>query len=105
MLGILIPPKYIQKELEKPIKSLLRILIVIELNSLCEKNFYQENCENTLVFSIYISDQKFENSIDFLLAIDENKSHYQYIKNFTKQRIKTKSIFERVYIPLKVKMY
>ena len=70
------------------------------------EKFQQENCENTLVFSIYISDQKFENSIDLLLAIDENKSHYGYIKKFTKERIKTKSIFERsVYSPLKVKMY
>ena len=41
-----------------------------------------------------------------LLAIDENKSHYGYIKNFTKERIKTKSIFERgVYSPLKIKIY
>ena len=31
---------------------------------------------------MYISDQKFENSIDLLLIIDENKSHYVYIKDF-----------------------
>ena len=38
--------------------------------------------ENKLVFPIYISDQKFENSMDLLLVSYENKSHYVYIKNF-----------------------
>ena len=38
--------------------------------------------ENKLVFPIYVSDQKFENSMDLLLVIDENKSHYVYIKDF-----------------------
>ena len=33
-------------------------------------------------FPIYISDQEFENSIDLLVVIDENKSHYAYIKDF-----------------------
>ena len=32
--------------------------------------------ENKLVFPIYISDQKFENSMDLLLVTYENKSHY-----------------------------
>ena len=35
-----------------------------------------------MTFPIYISDQKFENSMDLLLIIDENKSHYVYIKDF-----------------------
>ena len=35
-----------------------------------------------LVFSIYVSDQKFENSIDLLLVSDGNKLHYVYIKDF-----------------------
>ena len=38
--------------------------------------------ENRLIFAIYISDEKLENSMDFLLVIDENKSHYAYIKDF-----------------------
>ena len=33
------------------------------------------------VFPIYISDQKFEDSMDLLLLID-NKSYYVYIKDF-----------------------
>ena len=37
--------------------------------------------ENGLIFPIYISDQKFENSIDLLLLIDNDKSHV-YIKDF-----------------------
>ena len=32
--------------------------------------------ENELVFPIYVSDQKFEDSIELLLLIDDNKSHY-----------------------------
>ena len=38
--------------------------------------------KNRLTFPIYISDQKFENSMDLLLVIDENKLHYVYIKDF-----------------------
>ena len=36
---------------------------------------------NRLVFPIYISDQKFD-SVDLLLLIDNDKSHYVYIKGF-----------------------
>ena len=38
--------------------------------------------ENKLVFPICVSDQKFKDSIDFLLLIDDNKSYYLYIKDF-----------------------
>ena len=38
--------------------------------------------EIKLVFLIYISDQKFEDSMDLLLLIDNHKSHYVYIKDF-----------------------
>ena len=38
--------------------------------------------ENKLVFPIHISDQTFKNSISLLLVINENKSHYVYIKDF-----------------------
>ena len=38
--------------------------------------------EKELVFPIYISDQKFEDSMDLLLLIDDDKSHYVYIKDF-----------------------
>ena len=32
--------------------------------------------ENELLFPIYVSDEKFENSIDLLLLIVDDKSHY-----------------------------
>ena len=38
--------------------------------------------QNKLVFPIYITDQKFEDSMDLLLLINNNKSHYIYIKDF-----------------------
>ena len=38
--------------------------------------------ENKLVFPIYVSDLKFENSIDLLLVTDGDISHYVYIKDF-----------------------
>ena len=51
--------------------------------------------ENDLVFPVYISDQTFESSIDLLLLINDDKSHYVYIKDLThlcfiKQKIKIK---------------
>ena len=38
--------------------------------------------ENKLTFPIYISDQKFETSVDLLQIFDGDKSHYVYIKDF-----------------------
>ena len=58
--------------------------------------------ENGLVFPIYVSDQKFEDSIDLLLLIDDDKPHYVCTSKiltdlyFTKQKIKMKNGFARV---------
>ena len=41
--------------------------------------------ENELVFPIYVSDQKFEGSMDLLLLIADDKSHYVYIKKKKKK--------------------
>ena len=38
--------------------------------------------EDELVFSIDVSDQQFEDSMHLLLSIDDDKSHYVYIKDF-----------------------
>ena len=38
--------------------------------------------ENEMIFPIYVSDEKFDISIDLLPLIDDNKSHYVYIKDF-----------------------
>ena len=48
-------------------------------NNICINVF---GYENKLVFPIYVSDQKFEDSMDLLLLIDDDKSHYVYIKDF-----------------------
>ena len=48
-----------------------------------KKNICIKVCgyENRSVFPIYVSDQKFEDSMDLLLLIDDDKSHYVYIKD------------------------
>ena len=71
--------------------------------------------ENKWPFPIYISNQKFENSMDLLFIIDKNKSHYVYIKDFDrlmfhktnkKQNKQTNKKFAKVvYSVLVVKMY
>ena len=57
--------------------------------------------ENKLTFPIYALDQKCENSMDLLLIIDGNKSHYVYIEDFDrfmfhKTKNKNKKHFVRV---------
>ena len=47
--------------------------------------------ENELVFPIYISDHRFKNSIDLLLLINDDKSHYVYIKDFNTFKTKNKN--------------
>ena len=37
-----------------------------------------------MIFPIHISDPKFEDSMDLLLLIDNDKSHYVYIKDFNR---------------------
>ena len=48
-------------------------------NNICINVF---GYRDELVFPIYVSDQKFEDSMDLLLLIDDDKSHYVYIKDF-----------------------
>ena len=48
-------------------------------NNICINVF---GYENWLVFPIYVSDKKFEDSMDLLLLIDDDKSHYVYVKDF-----------------------
>ena len=50
--------------------------------------------ENRLVFPILVSDQKFENSKNLLLIVDDDKSHYVCIKDFDRfmfHKIKNKN--------------
>ena len=56
-----------------------------DFNKIGIKNYICINVfgyDNRLVFPIYISNQKFEDSVDFLLLIDHDKPHYVYIKDF-----------------------
>ena len=50
-------------------------------NNICINVF---GYDNRLVFPINISNQKFEDSMDLLLLIDNDKSHYVYIKVFNR---------------------
>ena len=93
MLGILIFQKNIQKKIKKLTKKIAGKLDYdgiefpmqekdftnIEVkNNICINVF---GYENGLVFSIYVSSQKFEDSMDLLLLTDDDKSHYVYIKD------------------------
>ena len=63
-------------------------------NNICINGF---GYENGLIFPIYVSDQKFEDSMDLLLLIDDNKSHYVCIKDFDRFMFhKIKNGFVRV---------
>ena len=48
-------------------------------NNICINVF---GYENGLIFPNYVSDQKFKDSMDLLLLIDNDKSHYVFIKDF-----------------------
>ena len=48
-------------------------------NNICINVF---GYENELVYPIFISKQTFVDSVDLLLLIEDNKSHYVYIKDF-----------------------
>ena len=68
------------------------ILIMIEFSFLCRRKILVKLkqkkhvfCyENRLTFPIYISNQKFENSMDLLLVTNGNKSLYVDIKDFNR---------------------
>ena len=66
--------------------------------------------ENELVYPIFISKQKFEDSMDLLLLYEDDKSHYVYIKDFNtfmfhKTKNKNKNGFVKVvYNALVMKM-
>ena len=47
-------------------------------NNICINAF---GYKNGLVFPIYVLGQKFKDSMDLLLLIDGDKSHYVYIKD------------------------
>ena len=50
-------------------------------NKICVNVF---GYENKLVFPVFISDQTFKSSIDLLLLLNDDQSHYVYIKDFNR---------------------
>ena len=50
-------------------------------NNICINVFCYET---GLTYLIYVSNQKFKDSMDLLLTSNENKSHYAYIKDFNR---------------------
>ena len=123
MLDLLILQKNIQKELKKTDKKIAEKLNYDEIEfpvpekgfrKIEGKNYICINVfgyENKLVFPIYSSDQKFEDSMDLLLLIGDDKSHYVYLKDFgrslfhkTKNKKKT-GFVELTYSVLVVKVY
>ena len=104
ILAMLILQKNIQKELKKLTKKIAEKLDYdrIEL-SVQEKDFSKIKVKNNicinvfgykngLVFPVSISDQRFEDSLDLLLLIDYDKSHYVSIKDFDRfMFLKTKN--------------
>ena len=93
MLEILILQKNIQKELQND-KKVVEKLNYDEIEFSVQEKYFNKievknnicinvfGYENKLFFPIYVSDQKFEDLIDLLLLIDNDKSHYVYIKDF-----------------------
>ena len=91
--------------------SLYEKMILVRLkkkNNICINVF---GYADKLVFLKYISDKKFENSVNLLFVTDGDKSHYVYIKNFgrfmfhkTKNKNKKWRIVEAVYSVLVIKM-
>ena len=60
-------------------------------NNICINVF---GYENKLVFPIYVSDQKFKDSVDLWLLDNDDESHYVYIKDFDRfmfQKTKNKN--------------
>ena len=89
MLGILILSKCIQKESQEKIKKLAKNLDFDGIEfPVQEKDFSKIETKNNIcingTFPIYVSDQKFENSMDLLHVIDADKLHYVYIKDFNR---------------------
>ena len=112
MFDILTLQKNIQKELKKLTKKIAQKLDYNEIEFPVQEKYFNKievkknirinvfGYENRLVFPIYVSDQKFEDSMDLLLLIDDDKSHYVYIKDFDrfmfhKTKNKNKKWFSR----------
>ena len=77
------------------------ILIMKELNFLFQKKIIAKLKDKSIfasAYPVYVSDQKFHNSMDLLLICDENKSHYVYINDFERNMYnKTKNKYKKYF--------
>ena len=84
------PPRITKKDKELVIKLNYEVInfpvskkdygkIEVQFYSICINVFCYEN---KVVYYVYLSDQKFSDSMDFLLISDKFKSHYVYLKDF-----------------------
>ena len=58
------------------------MIVRLKKNDICINIFCYKNY---LVYLVHVSDKIFEDCIDLLLIIDQNKSHYTYIKDFNRR--------------------
>ena len=115
MLDILILQKNIQKEFLKTGKKISEKLDYDGIEFSVQEKDYSKievknnicinvlDDENGVVFPIYVADQKFQDSMDLLLLINDDKSNYVYIKDFDsfmfhKTKNKNKKWFCRSYL-------
>ena len=102
-------PRRITKKDKEMINKLdyERIKFPVSKKDFCKIERQNNICINALCFKsgltypIYVLNQKFKDCIDLLLISNENKSHYVYIKDFSKfmcnkTKIKIKNIFVNV---------
>ena len=82
------PSKEHPERIKKLTKKLLKNVIMMELSFPCKKKiltiFNDWGYKDKLVFPVYVSEQKFEDYMDLLLLIYDDKSHYVYIKDFNR---------------------
>ena len=107
------PPKEYSERIKKTDKKIAEKLDYDEIEFPVQEKYFSKtevknniyinvfDYENKLAFPIYVSYQKFEDSINLLLLIDDDKSHLctsKILKDlcFTKQKIKTKNGFVEV---------
>ena len=94
MLDILIRKKTIQEKFKKmtSLASNLNydgIVFPVKEKILRRSKYISVNVfgyEDKLVFPIYISNKNFDDSIDLLLLLEDNKSHYVYIKDISQNK-------------------
>ena len=61
--------------------NMINMMLINMINDICINVFCYEN---GLTYPVYVSDQKFDKSMDLLLISNENKPHYVFVKDFNR---------------------